>query len=296
LIRLNPKIELFTALITPFNTKFEINNEIIKDLIKFQIQSNIDGIVVCGTTGEFPSLTVPEIVQVIEIANNSKKNIKLIAGIGRNSIKETLYLANQVSEKVDAFLISPPSFFKPLTLNGLYTYYSRILSSIETPIIIYNIPKYTGIEITDDLINKLLKFQNFLGIKDSSGNIQNTINWISKYSELKIFNGSDALIFDAVKNGVSGSISAISNIFPIKIKTIIDEIQKNNLENAKKIQDEIFNIRSVIKSFPTIAALKSLLNWREITLLKSRVRPPLIDLTNEEDLELYNKINRWFHG
>ncbi|MHA1694643.1 MAG: dihydrodipicolinate synthase family protein [Candidatus Helarchaeota archaeon] len=287
---------IITALITPFNSRLEVDYSEFSHLIEHQIKGNIDGILACGTTGEMPSLTIPEIIEIVNTINNIRKNLELFVGIGRNSIKETLDLGLQLDGIVDAFLIVPPCYFKPISLNGLYNYYSKIFNTVKAPIIIYNIPKYSGIQITDQIIEKLKKYKNFIGIKDSSGDIGNSLRWATKFPELRIFIGSDALIYEGFINGATGAISAIANIFPEKIYKIISEIRSNNLESAKLAQEEVIKIRSIIKEFPNISPLKSLLHWKEITLLKSRVRPPLIDLNNEEDLQLYNKLGGYMDG
>ncbi|MHA1230005.1 MAG: dihydrodipicolinate synthase family protein [Candidatus Helarchaeota archaeon] len=290
----NDKIKLYTAVITPFDIKLELDLSVLENLVEFQIKNGVDGLLICGTTGEFPSLTVSEVISIAKYVYDIKKDLELIVGIGRNSIKETIELAVGLDEYADAFLISPPFYYNFISLKGLFEYYTRILEKIRTSVILYDIPKYTNIEIPFELVEDLLKFDNFMGIKDSKGDINKTKMWKDNFPNIKVYMGSDALIYEGLENKIDGIISAISNIFPDKIRKLIIEFEENNESNSRSIQNEVLEIRNILKEHQSIAAIKSLIHWRDLTPLKLRVRPPLTDLTSDEDLLLYNKLRKWF--
>lgn len=289
----NTKKALFTALVTPFNSDLEINYDLINNFVNFQHKSSVDGIVACGTTGEFASLTASEVFKIISVVNDTRKNMTLIAGISRNSIKETLQLAKQLNEMVDLFLIAPPFYFKPLNTAGLSNYFSRIFDMVKKPVILYHIPKYTGVPITEEIVKAFSRFKNFKSIKDSSGELNLTMEILQKHPEIEMYMGSDVLIYDALKSGSKGAISAISNAFPEKVKRIVSEINSGNFEDAEKAQKELSEIRTVLKQYPDISAQKHILFKKGFGSFRSFVRPPLNDLTNEQALELENKLNKW---
>ena len=117
---------IYTAILTPFNEDLDINYGLLEGFVKFQEKNGIAGIVPCGTNGEFSSLTIKEAKKVIETVVNSCKNMKVVAGVGRSSIKETIELARFSENLADALMILPPYYYKEVSLKGLYEYYSKI--------------------------------------------------------------------------------------------------------------------------------------------------------------------------
>lgn len=279
---------IFTAIITPFYKNLEINYELLEQLTKFQEENGISGLVPCGTNGEFSSLTLEESKKVIETVINAKKNILIIGGVGRASIKETIELAKFSEEICDAIMIGVPYYFKPVSELGLYQYFSLVLESVKCPSFLYNIPKYTGIPITVDLIEKLTRFENLIGLKDSSGDLKNTEDYITNLPQLSFFSGSDALIFSGLKIGTKGGISALGNVFPKEVMNIFNAFKKNSLKIAEKEQNRILKIRDLFKKFETISAFKKYLPI--LGFEESFVRPPLFDLSDEEFSEIESSL------
>jgi 4-hydroxy-tetrahydrodipicolinate synthase len=292
-----PKPYVYTNLITPFNSKLDVDFEIIRQLIKFQASNEVDGIAICGEIGESPSLISEEVIKIAETIDQSRKNTKrkldLLITINKSSIISNVEIIKETENFIDAYLISAPLYPAPLYFDGLIKYFLRMINSINKPFFIYNLPEYTGFLLSDDIIKKIMTSSDqFMGIIEFSDDINHFINLINTFPEFKIIIGHEKIILDGLRSGTSGIISSISNIFPNKIKDLINEIESNNLDKATNIQNELNAIQNLIKSFPPIASLKTLLNMKEITGFKSRVRPPLIDLNNEQELELFNKINR----
>ncbi len=281
---------IFTAIITPFELNLEINYALLEELTRFQETSGISGLVPCGTNGEYPSLTMEEAKKVIEIVVNTNKNMKIIAGVGRASIKETIELAKFSDGLSDAIMIGAPYYFKPVSDFGLYEFYSRVLESVKCPCFLYNIPRYAGVSITVELIKKLLKFKNLAGVKDSSGEILNLKDYLKNFPELNIFSGSDALIFQGLLAGTKGGISALANIFPKKVMNIFNLFKKKDLNSAEKEQHELIHVRSVFKKLGTIAIFKKYVKL--YGLEESFVRPPLVNLTDEEFEGLKKSLER----
>lgn len=275
---------VFTAIITPFYKNLDINYSLIEELTKYQEKNGISGLVACGTNGEYPSLTIEEAKRVIQTVVNVKKNLTIIAGVGRASLKETIELAKFADGLSDAIMIGAPFYFKPVSESGLYQFFSRVLESVKCPCFLYNIPRFTGISITVEVIKKLSKFNHLMGLKDSSGDIKNLETFINQFPKLNFFSGSDALILQGLKLGTKGGISALGNVFPKKVMSIYNSYKKNDLKSAEIEQNEIIKLRNLFKEFGTIAVFKKYL--QDLGFEASFVRPPLSDLSGEDFLKL----------
>ena len=288
-MRVRPMIQVYTALITPFQADGEIDYPAMEDLITWQAKEGIDGLLICGTNGEFTSLSFEEVKSLLKFAADRKKGqIELIAGTGRSSLKETVALCNFAEGVADKVLVVPPFYFKPLNPAGLYTYFKQLLEQIHIPLILYNIPKYTGTSITTELLIKLKAYSNLLGVKDSSGHLEETEKFLKECPDFSIYAGSDALLYSSLKKGAAGAISSISNIFPKEVLEIKKQLIVGNHIAAQVAQDYILKIRSIIKEFPDRGAVKYVLSLMGHSF--SYVRPPLIDLSEKARAELKAKL------
>ncbi|NVM28963.1 MAG: 4-hydroxy-tetrahydrodipicolinate synthase [Candidatus Helarchaeota archaeon] len=282
--------QVYTAIITPFQADGEIDYDLMGELMAWQWQSGMDGLVVCGTNGEFASLSFEEVKSLLKYALDRKKgDVEIIAGTGRASLKETIALCNFIEGSADKALVVPPFYFKELDPSGLYNYFERLLKATRIPIILYNIPKYTGVSITSQLLKKLEVHKNLVGVKDSSGAIENSEYIIQNHPTLKLYAGSDALIYSSLEKGAEGAISAVATSFPKDVLEIKSEFLAGKKTAAQAAQEKVSKIRSIIKQFPNRAAIKSALSLLGFPL--SFVRPPLVNLTDEQQKDLKNKLS-----
>jgi len=282
-------------MVTPFQADSEIDFDLLESLINWQKDLQVDGLLICGTNGEFSSLSFDEVQSIIRFVSETKDEaFEIIAGTGRSSLKETIALCKFAEELADLALIVPPYYFKDVDLAGLYNYFKCILEETKIPIILYNIPKNTGIEIESQLLIKLQKYDNFIGVKDSSGQLKNTENFITSCPNLSVFAGSDALISSSFELGVKGAISALAALFPKEILEIRDNFNNGKNTEAQAAQENVLNIRDIIKQFPNRAAIKYGLSLLGFTL--SMVRPPLTDLTPQQQVELKEKLKPFISG
>lgn len=272
---------IFTATVTPFTRAFEVDMGAVESLTQFQEARGVAGVVPCGTNGEFPSLTMVECKAVVKAVDGARDKMKLIAGTGRASIKETLELTKHAAEYADAVLVCPPFYFKDLSPGGLYDYYSQIMEVAQVPVILYHIPKYTGVPITHELLGRLAKFDNLYGIKDSSGDINVAKGYRERFPELMFYIGSDALVIDALALGSAGAISAISNFAPRHLLAIYEAFVDGAPGEAKKAQERLKVLRGVVKRYPSIGAIKHALTLMGV-IGTGYVRPPLGTLSPEE--------------
>ncbi|MHA1321769.1 MAG: 4-hydroxy-tetrahydrodipicolinate synthase [Candidatus Helarchaeota archaeon] len=277
--------QVFTAITTPFQKDGEINYGELENLVGWQIQTGIDGVVICGTNGEFASLSFEEVKLILKrTLDMNQEEVTMIAGTGRASLKETIELCKFVEESADMALIVPPFYFKNPDIRGLYNYFKRLLEKTQVPLLLYNIPKYTGIPISPELLSKLQKYENLVGVKDSSGNIATIENFIHQFPKLSIYAGSDALIFSSFEKGAKGCISAIATCFPEEVLDIKISHLAGQKQKARTAQEKVSEIRSIIKQFPNRGAIKTVLSFRGFPL--SYVRPPLLDLTEDQSKNL----------
>lgn len=282
-------------MVTPFQADAEIDFDLLENLINWQKDLQIDGLLICGTNGEFSSLSFDEVQSIIRFVSETKdEDFEIIAGTGRSSLKETIALCKFAEELADLALIVPPFYFKDVDTVGLYNYFKSILEETKIPIILYNIPKNTGIEIKIELLTKLQKYSNFIGVKDSSGQLENTENFINSCPNLSVFAGSDALISPSFELGVKGAISALAQLFPKEILEIRDSFNTGDSTACSAAQENVLKIRDIIKQFPNRAAIKYGLSLVGFKL--SSVRPPLTDLTSKQQIELKKQLVPFISG
>lgn len=244
----NVIIGSMTALITPFKND-KIDEQKYYDLIKRQIKCGIDAVVPVGTTGESATLTHEEHRLCIEIAVNACKGtkIKVLAGAGSNATHEAISLAKFAKEHgADGILSVAPYYNKP-TQKGLYEHYKAIASSVDIPVLLYNVPGRTGCEIQSDTIIKLFRdCENVYGVKEASGNIDKCVDLLAHEPRLRLLSGEDSINYPILSNGGCGVISVTSNLLPDMISSLVKEALEENYKKAKQINDSLYNINKIL--------------------------------------------------
>ncbi|MBN2483628.1 MAG: 4-hydroxy-tetrahydrodipicolinate synthase [Candidatus Omnitrophica bacterium] len=233
------------ALVTPFRKNEEIDSDILNELIGWHIKNKTDAILVCGTTGESATLSHEEHKRVVKIAvEASGGKIPIIAGAGSNSTKEALDLA-VYAEKVGAAaaLVITPYYNKP-TQEGMYQHYKKISQEIHIPVIIYNVPGRTGINILPETVARIYKeCKGVIGIKEASGNIDQITQLMSLVdSKFVLFSGSDEITIPILALGGCGVISVVANIAPRQTHTMVSEYLCGHHEKARKMQFELYDL------------------------------------------------------
>lgn len=229
-----------TALVTPFKNG-QVDEQALRDLIEFQIANGIDGLVPCGTTGESPTLSHDEHDRVIEITiDAAKKRVPVIAGTGSNSTAEALRLTKHAYEAgADGALIACPYYNKP-TQEGLYQHFQQIAQNVPIPIIPYNIPGRTGVNMSPDLIARLSKISNIVGIKEASGSLKQMNDVIDLCaSDFDVLSGDDGLTIPLMAIGGKGIISVASNIVPADMSSMIDAMTEGDLGKARALHKKM---------------------------------------------------------
>lgn len=269
-----------TALVTPFDNDLNIDFDALKKLIDFQIDNGVDGLVICGSTGESATLSAKEklslIIKAIEFSNG---RVPIIAGTGSNNTQATIELSLLAKEHgADALLLVAPYYNKP-TQEGLYQHYLAIAEAVDIPQIIYNVPGRSTVNITAETQISLAEAnKNIVGTKEASGDLEQMME-IKKYAPegFKLISGDDALTLPIISIGGEGVISVISNYMPKQFSDLVNYSRKGEFEKAKKIQYELIELMALnfVESNPVPA--KAALNI--MGMINENVRLPLIPIT-----------------
>ena len=230
------------AIVTPFTDDGRIDEAGFARLIEFQIQNGTDGIVPCGTTGESATLSHAEhehvIKLTIEIVN---RRVPVIAGTGSNSTDEALRLtASARKAGADGSLLITPYYNKP-TQSGLYQHFKAIAEEVDIPIVLYNVPGRTGVNMLPPTVAKLSQISNIVGIKEASGSVQQMSEVIQQCGDkITLLSGDDFLTLPALAIGGKGVISVVANIVPDKVAAIIDQWEAGNIAAARQVHHELY--------------------------------------------------------
>ena len=262
-----------TALITPFKNG-ALDEAKYAQLIQRQIDNGIDVVVPVGTTGESATLSHDEHKRCIEIAVEVCKGseTKVMAGAGSNSTAEALDLASFAQKAgADAILSVSPYYNKP-TQEGLYRHYKAIAESVDIPVLLYNVPGRTGVDIKPETVFRLFdEVPNIYGVKEATGSIERTVELLAKRPELYVISGDDAINYPIIANGGMGVISVTANLLPDRMSMLVHAGLAGQFDTAKMINDELFDLNKVlfiesnpipIKAAMYIAGLLDTLEYR----------------------------------
>ena len=278
------------ALITPFNEDKSIDYNSIDVLIERSIEKGIDFFVVLGTTGEATSLNETEKKQLIQhVLKKNNKRLPVVIGIGGNN---TLKLVEEIKKietiNFDAILNVTPYYNKP-TQEGLYQHYRQISIASKLPIILYNVPSRTGVNMSAELTIKLANdFDNICYIKEASGDIKQ-IKYIleNKPHDFNVLSGDDALTLEILKNGGSGVISVIGQSNPKEFSSMVNLALNGEFSKASHIHQKLYGLYHYLYSEGNPSGVKALLYLQKIC--KNYLRLPLVPISKPllEDLKKY---------
>lgn len=269
-----------TALVTPF-TNDGINFEELRKLIEFQILEGIDGLVICGTTGESSTMSLAEKKSVIDFSVKvANGRVPIIAGTGGNNTSDAVAMSKYAeSVGADGLLLVTP-YYNKTTQKGLIAHFSKIAERVNIPIILYNVPSRTGLNIEPETCLELSKIPNVVAIKEASGNISQVAKIANLCNdELTIYSGNDDQILPILSLGGLGVISVLSNVYPKFVHEMVMDYLTGNWQKATASQ---------IYSLPLINALFSEVNPIPIKYALNKIgfncgipRLPLIELSDK---------------
>jgi 4-hydroxy-tetrahydrodipicolinate synthase len=240
------------ALVTPFTDDGkQVDEKRLRALVRYVLEKGATGVVPCGTTGEFQNLTVEERKLVSKIViDEVKGRVPVIVGTGCSSTDLTVEMTKHAKDAgADAALIVTPYYHKP-ALRGIYEHYRIVAETVDLPIMLYNIPQVTGVQLPWQVVEDLAEIPNIVGVKDSSGELRYILALIEKTSpKLSIMCGHDEVVLPALAAGCSGMILASANIIPDVWRELYDSFQRGELQKAREIQLKVQKFcRVVVKS------------------------------------------------
>jgi 4-hydroxy-tetrahydrodipicolinate synthase len=282
-----------TALATPFDKDFNVDYSALKKICNYQVENGVDAIIVLGTTGESPVIDIEErgkiIATVIESVNGKAK---IIVGTGTNDTKKVVVL-NKIAEelKADGLLIVNPYYNKG-TQESLIEHYKYISERTDLPIILYNVPSRTGMNILPETVIKINDAcKNVIGIKEASGNISQIAHLISIMPEnFSVYSGNDDQTLPIMALGGVGIISVFSNVYPKQLKMLTNAILKNDYSEARRLNKTFLSMMSALFIESSPSPLKYVMSKKG--LCENVVRLPLIPVSKKSEKVLDDEISK----
>jgi len=275
-----------TAMVTPFDKEDKVDEEGLRENVRFQIKRGIHGLVPVGSTGECATLSYEEHNRVVDVVVDAAKGkVPVLAGTGSNSTWEAIMLTKHAKEVgADGALLVVPYYNKP-TQAGLYQHYKRIAEEVDLPQVIYNIPSRTSVNMLPETMAKLANVKNIVGVKEASGNLEQVARIIELAGkEFSVISGDDSLTIEIMKLGGVGVISVTSNLVPDKVVKIVDSFRSGDVGTAKRINDELAPLFKALFIETNPGPVKMAMNW--MGMAAGGLRLPLVELEPENQEKL----------
>ena len=281
---------IMTAMVTPFDKDGNVDYELLKRLIDHLLSTGTDGILVSGTTGEGPTLTEEEKIELIEkTVEYVAGRVPVVAGTGSNNTKTTIEYTNKVAkiDGVDAALVVVPYYNKP-DQAGMIAHFTAVADNVDLPIVMYNIPGRTGVTMEVKTIAELSKHQNIIGIKDCTGIVNMAEIVANTPDDFLAFTGEDADALAARNVGAQGVISVASHLFGKEISQMYAANSKGDNELAGELMRDLTPKMKALFSHPSPSPVKAALNHVGIEV--GRCRLPILALDDAQASVLFNQL------
>jgi 4-hydroxy-tetrahydrodipicolinate synthase len=270
-----------TALVTPFKQDQSIDEEALRRFVDFQIEGGIDFVVPCGTTGESPALSDEEHRRVVEIViEQTRGRVPVIAGAGGNNTAHVIKLARECERLgADGLLSVSPYYNKP-TQEGLYQHFKAIAESTRLPIILYNVPPRTNVNILPETVARLADIHNIIGVKEASGDISQIADILMRVpAEFKVLSGDDSMTLPLIAVGGVGLISVASNEAPREMTALTRACLENKWDEARRLNRELWALMKVNFIETSPGPVKAALAM--MGLIKEAYRLPMVPVKQE---------------
>lgn len=274
--------KIVTAMVTPFDEQGEIDFPATRNLINHLIANGTEALVVSGTTGESPTLTEKEKVKLFKFTVNVVNGrVPVIAGTGSNNTKESIELTMLAEDAgVDGVMLVAPYYNNPCQ-EGLYQHFKAIAVATSLPIMLYNIPGRSVVNISVDTVVRLSKIRNIVAIKEASGNLDKMVEIIDRTpKDFSLYSGDDGLTIPVLSIGGAGVVSVASHVIGNEMQTMIKNFQSGNNAQAARDHRRLLPIMKALFVAPNPTAVKAALNFNGIPV--GGVRLPMVPLSNEQ--------------
>lgn len=276
----------YVAIVTPFDANGEVDEQGLRDNIEFLVGNGVAGVVPCGTTGESATLSWEEHNRVVDIAlDQVRGRVAVIAGAGSNNTLESIQAARHAEENgADAILCITPYYNKP-TQEGLYQHYRAIATNTGIPMIVYNVPGRTGVNMKPSTVERLCEFDTIVGVKEAGGDVLQATEIHRRCGDrMAILSGDDALTLPLLVCGGVGVISVVANILPAKMREIIDSFFAGEMAVAMRLHAELLPVANAMFIETNPIPVKTAMNY--LGLRAGPLRLPLVDMARDNKARL----------
>lgn len=273
---------LLTAMVTPFSSDGKVDYKVAAQLAKHLVDHGSDGLVVAGTTGESPTLSKEEKLKLFEtVAEAVGGKATVIAGTGSYSTDESVRLTKEAEKTgVDGVLVVAPYYNKP-PQEGLFRHFATVAEATSLPLMVYNIPGRTSVNISADTLGRLSQIGNIVAVKESSGNLAQTAEYVQKLpAGFLIYSGDDALTLPMMALGACGVVSVASHVAGDKLKAMIEAFKNAETAKASRLNMELMPLFNVLFITTNPIMVKAAVNLMGHSV--GSVRLPLVDASHTE--------------
>lgn len=274
--------QMLTAMVTPFDQHGEVDYNAARTLVNYLIENGSDGLVVAGTTGESPTLTTEEKVELFKlVVETSAGRVPVIAGTGSNNTRASIKLTKLAEEAgVDGIMLVTPYYNKP-SQEGLFQHFKTIADATSLPVMLYNIPGRCVVNMSVETIIRLSEISNIVSVKEASGNLDAMAEIISRTPDtFSLYSGDDALTLPLLSIGGTGVISVASHIIGKEMQEMINLFKGGRVQEAAALHRNLLPIMKALFAAPNPVPVKTALNMQGVQV--GEVRLPLIPLNDEE--------------
>lgn len=279
------------ALITPMHPDGRINFEKYRELIDYQIEHGTDAIISVGTTGEAPTLEDDEHLEAIRVAiEQANGRVPVIAGTGSNNTEHAVYMSKEVQAMgADGLLLVTP-YYNKTSQRGLISHYSKIAGAVDLPIVLYNVPSRTGVNIQPKTVAELYKIPNIVALKQANGNFSETAQ-IAALCDITLYSGNDDQIVPILSLGGKGVISVLSHVVPQQTHDICQAWFDGDIERSLSLQLEYLELANALFADVNPIPVKEALNQMGFHVGDCRL--PLAPMTNEAKQNMKDVLRRY---
>lgn len=284
--------QLITAMVTPFDYANEIDFPATKNLINHLIENGTDAIIVAGTTGESPTLTMKEKVELFQfVVRAVNQRVPVLAGTGTNCTEESIHLTKEAEKAgVDGLMLVTPYYNRP-SQAGLFAHFKAIAQTTDLPIMLYNIPGRSAVNMSVETIVSLSELHNIIAVKEASGDLNAMTRIVRETSnDFLLYSGDDNLTLPVLAIGGTGVVSVSSHVIGNEMKEMMTAFMDGNVQKAAIIHQELLPVMDAMFSAPSPTPIKTALNM--INMKVGDVRLPLISLCDEEKTTLKHALQR----
>lgn len=268
----------FVALVTPFRAG-RLDEAALRAMVDVQITNGTHGLIPCGTTGEAPSLTVAEWERVAEIVlAQAAGRVPVLIGTGTNNTEATIERTRRARELgADGALVVTPYYNRP-TQEGLYQHFAAIADAVSLPLMLYNVPGRTGVNLLPETVERLARIPSIVALKEASGSVEQVSQMVAAAdSNLTVLSGDDALTLPMMSVGAQGVVSVLANVAPRPVATLVESMLSGDLAGARALHHQLADLTRALFIETNPIPVKAVASW--LGLCTAEVRLPLVSLS-----------------